>query len=208
MNTYHKIPTVYKRDPETKHRTLIDGCFATPELEYLQNLNWVFTEKVDGTNIRVMFDGEKITFGGKTENAQIPAPLLEMLAGHFLPKLYLFKLLFDKRVCLYGEGYGAKIQKGGKYRSDQSFVVFDVKVGDMWLRRGGVADIADRLGLELIPCIGFGTLPEMVSPAKKGFNSRWGTFLAEGIVARPRTELCARDGSRIITKIKHKDFRQ
>ncbi|MCP4215045.1 MAG: RNA ligase family protein, partial [bacterium] len=73
MKQYHKIQTVFKRDPENRHKTLLEGEFSIPEFEYLQDNDWIFTEKVDGTNIRVMFDGEKITFGGKTERAQIPA---------------------------------------------------------------------------------------------------------------------------------------
>ena len=36
----------------------------------------------------------------------------------------------DGAAVLYGEGYGAKIQKGGgNYRADQDFVLFDVRVG-------------------------------------------------------------------------------
>lgn len=41
---------------------------------------------------------------------------------------------------------------------------------------------------------------------RKGIKSQWGDFIAEGIVARPATELLTRNGERIITKIKHKDF--
>ena len=46
----------------------------------------------------------------------------------------------------------------------------------------------------------------MVTAASQGFKSQWGDFMAEGIVARPAQELRTRDGHRIITKIKHKDF--
>ena len=107
----------------------------------------------------------------------------------------------------HGEGYGAKIQKGGgNYRSDQDFVLFDVKVGDWWLQRHDIEDVASKLSLDLVPIIGVGTLYEMADMANEGFSSRWGEFGAEGIVARPATELCTRAGHRIITKIKHKDF--
>ena len=109
MNEYHKIQTVYKRDPATKFKTPLEGDFSLPEFEYLKDNVWVFTEKVDGTNIRVMFDGETITFGGKTERAQIPVPLMNRLNQKILPQLEMFKAIFDSdRVCLYGEGYGAK----------------------------------------------------------------------------------------------------
>ena len=120
-----------------------------------------------------------------------------------------FNAIFDDAdVCLYGEGYGAKIQKGGgNYRQDQSFVLFDVKIGDWWLQREDVEDVASRMGLDIVPILCSGTLTDMVILASSGFPSKWGDFPAEGIVARPATELKTRSGHRIITKIKHKDFR-
>lgn len=208
MNEYHKIQTVFKRNPETKYKTLLEGEYSLLEFEYLANNEWVFTEKVDGTNIRVMFDGETITFGGRTDRAQIPSFLVNHLNEHFLPQLDLFKALFSDGVCLYGEGYGAKIQKGGgNYRADQSFVLFDVKVGDWWLQREDVEDVGFKLSLDVVPIIGAGTLLQMVEKTRVGFQSIWGNFTAEGIVARPKVELKTRSGSRIITKIKVKDFK-
>ena len=56
MEKYHKIMTVFKRDPETKYKTLLMGEWALPEFEYLCCNPWVFTEKIDGTNIRVNWD--------------------------------------------------------------------------------------------------------------------------------------------------------
>ena len=207
MNEYNKIQTVYMRDPNTKHKTLLEGQWSMPEFGYLAGNEWVYTEKVDGTNIRVMFDGRQITFGGKTNNAQIPAKLVERLQERFLPQTDKFKDKFTGLVCLYGEGYGANIQSGGgNYRPDQDFVLFDVKVGDWWLLREDVEEIAQAFGLDIVPIIGRGTLPAMVELARYGFPSVWGNFLAEGIVARPSVELKTRRGDRLITKIKHKDF--
>jgi len=57
-----------------------------------------------------------------------------------------------------------------------------------------------------VPIVGRGTLHEFVRWGERGFISSWGNFQAEGLVARPSVELRDRDGSRIITKIKHKDF--
>ncbi len=218
MKEYHKIQTVFKRDPANKHRTLLDGDYATPELEFLANNEWVFTEKVDGTNIRVMCAAYQeedkaygVAFGGKTNNAQIPAFLVSELEQtfHALRPRRVLAEIFPDGGCLYGEGYGAKIQKGGgNYRSDQSFVLFDVKVGDWWLQRTDVEDVASKLGLEVVPIIGRGTLRNMVEVVQAGFRSEWGDFPIEGIVARPATELCTRGGRRIITKVKHKDFPQ
>uniref|UniRef100_A0A6M3LR35 Putative RNA ligase n=1 Tax=viral metagenome TaxID=1070528 RepID=A0A6M3LR35_9ZZZZ len=214
MKEYHKIQTVFLRDPATNFKTLLKGQWALPEFQYLALNEWVFTEKVDGTNIRVMFNGfaDTVTFGGKTDKAQIPIFLLDKLRELF-PNNEKFKEVFCDNenhaidVCLYGEGYGAKIQKGGgNYRKDQSFVLFDVLVGDWWLQRKDVESIAAQFGIEVTPIIAEGDLYQMVDLARKGFFSQWGDFLAEGIVARPAVELKARNGNRVITKLKARDF--
>jgi len=57
-----------------------------------------------------------------------------------------------------------------------------------------------------VPIVGKGTLQDGIDLVKKGFNSVWGDFLAEGIVARPAVELRTRRGDRVITKIKACDF--
>ena len=206
MKEYHKIQTVFLRDPETKYKTLLMGEWAKPEFQYLAENEWVFTEKVDGTNIRVMFDGEKITFGGKTDRAMIPAKLVEHLNGLFLPQVDRFKEQFPDGVCIYGEGYGAGIQNGGDYCNVQEFVVFDIKIGNWWLERDNVESIAEEFDCCAVPIVGSGMLSYMVELVREGFESAWGTFTAEGIVARPTIELKARNGERIITKLKHKDF--
>ena len=206
---YHKIITVFTRDPATKHRTLIWGDFATPEFSALADLQWVWTEKVDGTNIRVCWSpaDQSVKFGGKTDNAQIHAPLVWKLQEMFTPDLFK-EQGFEDEITLYGEGYGARIQKGGgKYITDScSFVLFDARVGDWWLTRDSIDDIGQRLNIRVVPEIGRGTLVEAANLCREGFPSQWGDFRAEGIVARPPIDLFNRRGVRIITKVKCKDF--
>lgn len=213
MKEYHKIDTVFKRDPATNHKRLILGDYSQDAFAYLAENTWIFTEKVDGTNVRVICppyheDGKQygITFGGKTDNASLPARLVTVLEQRFHTQRERLHEIFPEGACLYGEGYGAKIQSGGNYRPDQDFVLFDVKVGDWWLQRPDVEDVAAKLAIDVVPVIGYGDLHEMIERARVGFNSTWGEFTAEGIVARPRIELKTRSGERIITKIKHKDF--
>jgi len=206
MKEYHKIQSVFKRDMQNKGR-LLSGQWSLPEFEYLANNRWTFTEKVDGTNIRVMWDGEQVSFGGKTDNALIPAKLVATLRKLF-PDGRLFASAFDGGgVCLYGEGYGAGIQNGGEYRPDQDFVLFDVRVGLWWLRREDVEDVARKMALDVVPVVGCGTLHECIDMVQRGFKSAWGNAQAEGIVARPVVELCGRDGCRIVAKVKCRDFR-
>ena len=207
MSEYHKIQSIYKRDMTSKRKTLLEGSWALPEFEYLSSNVWTFTEKVNGTNIRVIFESGSVTFGGRTDDAQIPAQLVGRLNERFLPAAKLGEVFADSQAVLYGEGYGAKIQKGsGLYRPDQDFVLFDVRVGQWWLQRMDVEDVAQKLGLDIVPVIGEGTLHDAVAWAKRGIRSTWGDFEAEGIVARPKIELSTRGGQRLIAKIKCRDF--
>jgi len=211
VNTYHKIQTIFKRNSETKFKNLLEGKYSIPEFEFLKDNEWTFTEKVDGTNIRIIYSDNTddrlcIDFKGKTDRAQIPVPLSLRLMEIFNPQINKFKDSFNNSVCFYGEGYGAKIQSGGNYSSSQDFVLFDIKIGDSWLQRDSVIDIGAKFGIDVVPIIGTGTLGDMVKIVKKGFSSTWGPFISEGIVARPKTEIKTRSGHRIITKLKHKDF--
>lgn len=207
MKPYHKIPTMFRRDPATNHKTLQLGVYATPELDYLEDNTWTFTEKVDGTNIRIVSypDGD-ISFRGRTDKAQLPAPLVDRLRELFPPHGALQKQ-FPDGGCLYGEGYGAGIQSGGNYSATQEFVLFDVRVGNWWLGPEEIRSIVGNLRIHMVPALGFGTLLDMLRIVRdKDLKSAWGDFLAEGVVARPSVELSCRNGDRIITKLKAKDF--
>lgn len=209
MKEYCKIQTIFKRDMSNKGALILDQ-YSRPEFEYLKDNEWVFTEKVDGTNVRIEWLREAgISIGGRTDNAQMPIYLIDRLNEIFQPADRIFKNI-DKtdHLTLYGEGYGARIQKGGgNYKSDGvDFVLFDVLVDDWWLQREDVEDVASKLDVDIVPVICKGTLEEAVVLARRGFESRWGHFKSEGFVLRPSCELKTRAGHRIITKIKNKDF--
>ena len=206
MKEYHKIQTVFKRDEKGR---IIEGDWTLPEFDLLQDIEWEWTEKIDGTNIRIIWDGEMVRFGGKTDNAQIPSFLLNVLQDLF--PVEKMARVFTGPVCLYGEGYGAKIQKGGgNYLSDSvNFILFDIRAGDWWLTRGAMIDIAFDLGINIVPLVGWGILKDAIDMVGNGFKSMISEnkdFAAEGLVLRPKLELFARNGERIITKIKSKDF--
>ena len=71
MIEYPKIETVFERSEEGRKK-LIEGKFRDSSVEYLSNCIWEFTEKIDGTNISVEWDGHEVSFHGRTEKAQIP----------------------------------------------------------------------------------------------------------------------------------------
>jgi len=207
LKHYHKINTLFKRDMEAPGKPLILDQFAKPEFEYLADNKWEWTEKVDGTNIVIEYtpeEGHKI--GGRTERAQIPADLYDAINKLLEPNLLVMKKIFESPIWLYGEGYGPKINKGGKYRPDPGFVLFDAFCGGFWLTRGSCINIAETLNLDIVPVVGMGTIADAIKFVKAGFTSTWGDFVAEGIVLRPVVGMRARNGNRIITKLKHKDL--
>jgi hypothetical protein len=209
MEEYHKIQTVFKRDMEKNPKLVIDGDWTMPEFEYLAENQWEWTEKIDGTNIRIGWDGKDTEKDilGRSEKSDIPKHLMEAL-GNICPKEALTNVFgTEPNATLYGEGYGPKIQKGGgNYRDDAGFILFDVKIDNWWLRRSDVNDIAQRLGIDFVPVVGQGTLLEAIAKIKAGVKSTFGDFLSEGYVLRPMVELSDRSGKRIITKLKHRDF--
>ena len=110
MKEYLKIETLYNRDIEGSKK-LIEGSFRNETVEYLKDNIWVWTEKIDGTNVRIHWDGHNVSIGGRTDKAQLPADLANYLAKTFLtPEVeQLFEQKFnDSVVTLYGEGYGKK----------------------------------------------------------------------------------------------------
>lgn len=211
MTPYHKIPTVYKRNPDNNYKTLLEGQWATSEIAYLADCEWEFTEKIDGTNIRVIFDKDHqlVTFGGRKEKSQIPAHLWGSLVQMFPERKFLEQDYSS--MTLYGEGFGKGIQKvGSAYNPDEaSFILFDVKIGDYWLNTIDVFEVGTKLDIPLVPLVGYGPLALAVEWAREGFRSRLNHRMdAEGLVMRPVTQMFDRAGKRIIVKIKLRDFPQ
>ena len=202
---YHKIDSVYKRDPNNNYKTFLVGEWTRPEFEYLACLEWEWTEKIDGTNIRIGIGADQHTIGGRTQNAQIPTFLVPVLAEIGM-RAVAAEL---EGLTLCGEGYGPKIQNGGDYRKDHSFILFDVFTdAGMALTRRDVEDIAAKVGIDVVPVVGVGNLYQAIREVMGGFDSvvARSPLMAEGLVVRPATELRCRNGGRVITKIKTRDF--
>jgi hypothetical protein len=208
MKEYQKIPGPYVRFTEGPMRNkLEEGHWISEDVAFLADNRWIWTEKVDGTNIRVHWDGHKVTYGGRTDNAALPAKLLPAL-DHLFPEELFEQTFGATEVTLYGEGYGAGIQSGGVYRPDLSFVMFDVRIGDWWLRRRDVEDVGRKLGVDVVPVVHDGTVHEAISLVRNHeLASRWNDqHEPEGLVGVTAVGLLGRDGNRIMLKIKRKDF--
>lgn len=210
MKTYHKIQNIFNRETFGNNK-LIENDYTNKTVEFLKDIDWVWTEKVDGTNIRVYWDGYKVSLGGRTDKADIPNHLKERLEELFCTpeKEEIFESLFgEKEVILFGEGYGVKIQKGGNYIDNVDFILFDIQINDNFLERKDVEDIAKSFNIDVVPIVGHGTLEEAINFVKTKPMSTIGKKKAEmeGIVVRPSIELNERNHNRVIVKIKARDF--
>lgn len=211
MNEYTKIETIFERDMDGTKK-LIEGKFRNETVEFLKDNQWICTEKIDGTNIGIVWDGHKVSYQGRTERAQIPAhlmnKLIEMFGGETNEELFEQKF-GETQVILFGEGYGAKIQKGGgNYRSDVSFILFDVYLPEqnLWLKRDALEDIAMTFGIDVVPVVLTGTMQEAVDFVKQKPKSTIGVADMEGLVCKPVVDMLDRMGRRVIVKVKARDF--
>lgn len=219
MEEYHKIPGPFKRD-EDDPSWVIMWDWRTPELQALADVPiWYLTEKIDGTNVRVVWDGNRIEFRGKTNKANLPPRLVDRLNELFIEEM--FEQVFNETpVTLYGEGFGSKIQGGGDYFPDSAegqneFALFDVKIDGLWLEYENVRAIAGSLG-NIPLTIAYSTpgiaLTEGIQLIQETVDdplrSYWGQKPIEGFVAKTVPEFLDRRGHRIITKLKYNDFKK
>jgi hypothetical protein len=206
---YPKIETLFERGSDFKVKP---GVLKNNTYGLLKE--WEWTEKIDGTNIRCIWQpktaefAESLTFGGRSDNAQIHADLIKWLYENVKAE-NLREILSQTPAVIYGEGYGAGIQKGGDYSPTKKFIIFDVLVdGTWWLSWDNVCDIANKLGLETVPFIGTMPLEDATEFVKAGFMSKIGNgkAKAEGLVGRPTETLFDKKRHRLICKLKTKDF--
>ena len=174
-----------------------------------------------------------VRIAGKTDNAQIPKNLLKHMQEKYTDDKILASLGLKRFIpveewaehkwnsyedipniyTIYGEGYGEGIQSGGWYiKNGNEFIVFDVKVNDLYLKTDARDEISAKLGAPIVPLKGYFTLDEAIDYVRKGFRSEVAenpdAKMAEGLVLRTDLGLCDRMGERLIVKVKYEDFQK
>ena len=147
---------------------------------------------------------------GRTERADVPK-LLGLWINAWASCLDFGAAMPDLKVgttiTLYGEGVGKKIQKGGGNYGEQHFILFDILIGDFWLKAEDVKELAGIMDLEHAPVVLAGTINEAIEFVKDGCKSTFGDFPSEGLVGTPCVRLNDARGHRVITKVKVVDFK-
>lgn len=205
MKEYQKIESLYKFDNEIKR---FRKEFYNPIVEYLKDCKWFGTEKVDGTNVRICWNGHSFEFGGRTDNGDLPKALRILLDNIFN---YDMEVLFEqkfgqKEVILFMEGYAGKIQKG-TYNGEEKLIGYDIMIENIYLDKQVSKEIFNELGLVFVPVLEFNNLKsciDYVYTHKQSIISPENKI--EGLVCFPAQRIYDHMGNRIIVKIKNKDL--
>lgn len=217
---YPKTHSIYQREgayvhPVTgdihfakgKKHDLIMGLYSCPEFGMVKE--WDVFEKVDGTNIRVYYEEGLVRFEGRTKNAQIPKELLAFLENTFTAEKIQAAIPGCANVVLYGEGFGPKIQDGFNYSYEYSFILFDVLIGQWWLKYEDRLDIATKLGIKHVPYLGRWdeqAILSYVSSKPKSTISINPDYEMEGVVCVAPYIMRNREGKVIKYKVLAKDL--
>ena len=206
---YPKIEALYKLDSNFKATQEYRSAY----FKYLEDNEWLGFEKVDGTNLRLYWDGYNLTFHGRTDKTDWHPDTLTYLNSRFNKDFEnkIEEIFKDKQVIIFGELVGPKIQNKHK---DWDVYVFDIVVFDkndqpQWLDfLTAVEGITEQLNLKTVPLLVKGGLEQLVSYVKENRKSTvCEDFELEGLVARPAIRLSDNQGNRIITKIKYEDVK-
>lgn len=231
MKPYPKIETAFERRDDFKVDVTKIKSRAIANVKL-----WDATEKLDGTNVRIIYRPPAATaalgfpneYGnmdvrGRSDRANLHGDLVSYITDTLTPAdlfaYFVEQWEFDGEVAtLYGEGVGPGIQKdGARYGDHKHFVLFDVKLNDGlagWLDDDGVDEAAKGLGLIRCPRYTYGgrgdrpiEFDHAVGMVRHGLPSLYGEGDAEGLILRPHAEpLYDRRGHRVIAKIKTCDF--
>lgn len=225
MSEYPKIENLYARCPDT-HVCGPEHGLRVPEVGLISK--WLVLEKVDGMNMRVVlmpaqqgntepWGSTRVNIYGRTDRAQIPGDLLAHMQetftveklidafGRVCPEEGL--LLPEREVTLYGEGFGPGIQKAGHaYGGAKRFVLFDVRIGDWWLKWADVQSIAETLGIPTVPVLA----QDVELDLAKGYVRRSDLLTdpdhVEGIILRTDPYVFDQRGRRVMVKYKVRDL--
>lgn len=173
------------------------------------NIKMYASEKIDGTSVGIVWDGERISFVGHTDKSQFNPKYLEYLNDTFGTPAFesvIEEIFGEKPVTIYGEGISKAYNQNYGF-PDGNFIMYDIaNPNNTFYNREAVKEIAKKLDL-IYPAETLMTIDEAINYVKhKPMSKLDSTVPMEGLVLRPTTELYTNNGDRVICKIKVRDF--
>lgn len=184
--------------------------YRRPEFAHIDQ--WLWTEKLDGSNISIAASKFGTTWRGRTPNSQFNLEIV----NHLNLRVEAWTGILDNvlnenkldSIEFFGEVFGPNIQNGQKYASTINTKFFDIRVDQrLWLDWNTCREYSRVLGYEM-PAFGLVGTNALVDMVREGFptkESRHGGW-AEGIVAKTPIPLYNNNNDRLIWKLKTKDF--
>lgn len=209
----HNFQKIYapfgRKEPNDRMVDVNTPSSQTPWVPHLKGLVFKASEKIDGTSVGIVWDGERISFIGHTEKSQFAPRYAEYLKSRFQTSEFESKVeeyFGEKNVILYGEGISKDYNVHYGFPEGE-FILYDIQsqnTGNFWDRQY-VMEAAEKLGFKY-PWETDMTIDEAIEFVKTRPQSKLDPSVKmEGLVLRAPIEL-ASNGKRVITKIKVKDF--
>lgn len=224
-HNYPKITSPFKRTDE-KSKTVNVCVWFDDYAKFFgeSGLPFYATEKVDGTNLNIVYDGNHIQYKGHTDKTVWDPEVEDWIKSKFKTSEFeqICEQMFgEHEIKLCGELIGPKIQNNIYNLEDYKFVLFDIhnNTTNTWWKRETVEEKAEELNLDIVPLIGATNFTDLRIESKNTirgwvnllqnveFKSKFNKDVEiEGFVVRPLMEILKANGERVIYKIKIKDI--
>lgn len=232
---YEKILAPFCRD-DAKQKIVNINKWSKPEFEMLQNLNWIWTQKIDGTNLNIVWDGERIYYVGHTDKTQWNDRSKQLIESTFCtPEAEtIFEELYGSQPVTVSMELVGKDFNQNYGHPDGYFYLYDIRNGDTgkyWNREAVESFLKafdpNKENMDIVQVLFEGSIKDAVQFVRlandtwnKDFKTSWftrnevswrvenplGKYPIEGIVGRLPIELYNAKGERLITKVKCRDY--
>jgi ATP-dependent RNA circularization protein (DNA/RNA ligase family) len=217
FTAYPKMKTLFALENEngtSKKWSVTNGKLLaeTAALHYLPLDAFVFTEKIDGTNMGIVIKNAKITIQKRNvfcnSDDKNDSYYYEILNHSMNKDIANCEL---ENCIVYGELCGPKIQIGGNYFKERKFLVFDILDlnENKFYKWETVKYFAERIGFNTVPEITYTkndlnveSVKDYVQNMKSTYNN---DFNAEGFVVRYKNDTTTE--KRWMAKIRRCDFK-
>jgi hypothetical protein len=169
-------------------------------------------EKIHGTSAHVSWRDGRLHFSSGSASSTRFKALFDEPA---MTAKFMEHIGVGKAATVYGEAYGGKLMGMSKtYGIELGFVVFDIKIDDLWLAVPQAHQLAESLGFQFVHYVKIPTNLEAISRERDADSVqaiRCGMgpgHIREGVVLRPPIEVRKNNDERIIMKHKRDEFRE
>ena len=206
---FPKIYTLFERDKKFK---LVEGVI-NPKLIGIKNIKeFVVSEKIDGTNCGIILTPEKEILVRKRSDIikddKQHHHYFEAIKDIDMQKIKDYFEDSNSLITIFGEVCGKGIQKNGETYSDKpTFRLFDIKCGNSFFDWNDLLKFSKFTRIDMVKwfkfegkdILDYNYWLNLLKEANK-------TKYVEGYVVRSYTALLSKFGTRMLFKIKLKDY--